>query len=165
MTARPYAYRTPRACVTSRACFPAQVRMCRPRTSSDLRRRPRRRRAPTRCSTTRPRHAYKRRLETLDAQIADAESAGDPGAAEQAHSERQALIDALARAYGLGRRPRRLGDANERARKTVTARIRDSMTRIETQHPALWVHLRESVVTGTLCSYRPADETRWRVGL
>jgi hypothetical protein len=42
---------------------------------------------------------------------------------------------------GFGRRPRRLGDANERAYKTVTARIRDSLARITARRPSLGVHL------------------------
>ncbi len=109
------------------------------------------------------RRAYKRRLDLLGTRIAEAESADDTGSAECARRERQELLDGLSRAYGLGRRQRRLGAANERARKTVTARIRDSLTRIDTRHPVLGRHLRESVVTGTLCSYRPVDETRWHV--
>jgi hypothetical protein len=58
---------------------------------------------------------------------------------------------------------RRLGDASERARKTVTARIRDSLGRIEARHPQLGGHLRASIATGTVCSYRPAEQVRWRL--
>lgn len=54
---------------------------------------------------------------------------------------------------GLGGRPRRLGDDAERARKTVGARIRDALRRIETVHPALAAHLATHVQTGTYCRY------------
>jgi hypothetical protein len=59
----------------------------------------------------------------------------------------------LAAATGLGGRGRLLGDQSERARKAVTARIRDAIARIERLHPALGAHLRASVTTGTFCAY------------
>ena len=78
-------------------------------------------------------------------------------------AERDALIDELARATGLGGRRRRLGDAAERARTTVTARIRDAIGRIERAHPELGRHLRASIVTGARCAYRPGETVRWSV--
>src|SRR6266545_4383954 len=109
------------------------------------------------------RSAYRRRLADLDEEIGDAEQAVDPERAARARAERDQLVDALSAAYGLGGRARRLGDAAERARKTVTARIRDSLGRIEARHPQLGGHLRASIVTGTACSYRPAEQVRWRL--
>jgi len=47
------------------------------------------------------------------------------------------------------------------ARKAVTARIRDTLGRIEQRHPPLGRHLRESIVTGTACCYRPSRDVRW----
>ena len=42
----------------------------------------------------------------------------------------------------------------------MTARIRDALRKIERRHPALGAHLRQSVVTGRMCSYRlPASGT------
>src|SRR6266545_4850092 len=109
------------------------------------------------------RAAYRQRLADLDEEVGDAEQAGDPERATRARVERDRLVDALSAAYGLGGRVRRLGDASERARKTVTARIRDSLGRIEARHPQLGGHLRASIATGTVCSYRPAEQVRWRL--
>ena len=53
-------------------------------------------------------------------------------------------------------------DLSERARKAVTARIKDALARIATVHPALADHLTESISTGSLCAYRPAEPTRWQ---
>ncbi|MFC7658070.1 hypothetical protein ACFQV8_19040 [Pseudonocardia benzenivorans] len=103
---------------------------------------------------------YRRRLAELDAEIA--ESDGD--SAERASAEREALIAELRAATGLGGRARRLGDETERARKTVTARIRDALRRIERVHPELASHLREGVHTGTTCSYAPDTPRRWTGG-
>ena len=55
------------------------------------------------------------------------------------------------------------GDQSERARKAVTARIRDIIGRVEQVHPALAGHLRESVTTGTRCCYSPPVPVSWRL--
>jgi hypothetical protein len=75
--------------------------------------------------------------------------------------ERQALIDELRRATGLGGRSRRLGGASERARKAVSERIRDTLRRLDRRHPTLARHLRASVSTGTTCRYQPSTNTSW----
>ena len=98
------------------------------------------------------RSSYRRRLAELDAEL---EEAQDWARAERATAEREALIRELTAAAGLGGRSRRLGDVTERARKTVTARIRDALRRIERAHPALGAHLRATITTGTSCGYAP----------
>jgi hypothetical protein len=111
----------------------------------------------------RARAAYKARLAELEAEVDDAEAAADLGRAERARAERDRLVDELARAAGLGGRPRRLGDDRERARKAVTARVRDAVGRIERAHPALGRQLREAITTGTACSYDPATPVDWEL--
>jgi hypothetical protein len=101
------------------------------------------------------RAAYRQRLADLDTYIDDAVATNDPERAARARREKDELVQALTAAYGIGRRPRRLGDANERARKTVTARIRDSIGRIAERHPGLGEHLGTGVHTGVLCWYDP----------
>jgi hypothetical protein len=111
----------------------------------------------------RARAAYRTRLADLDDELATADAHHDLERSARLAAERGALIDELARATGLGGRRRRLGDAAERARTTVTARIRDAIRRIEQAHPELGAHLRASIVTGTRCAYRPAETVRWTV--
>ena len=50
----------------------------------------------------------------------------------------------------------------ERARKTVSGRIRTSIARIEQVHPLLALHLGRSVDTGLWCVYRPEQPVAWR---
>ncbi|MFF0267649.1 ATP-binding protein [Kribbella sp. NPDC004536] len=109
------------------------------------------------------RAAYRARLAQLDDELAVADSDGDAQRSNRLSSERDALVQELAHATGLAGRRRRLGDNSERARSTVTARIRDTLNRIERVHPALGAHLRAGVSTGTWCSYRPAETVRWTV--
>ncbi|GAA4254244.1 hypothetical protein GCM10022255_058240 [Dactylosporangium darangshiense] len=73
--------------------------------------------------------------------------------------EREGLTAQLAAAYGIDGRARRAGSPGERARTEFTTRIRDVLRRIEAVHPELGAHLRASVRTGALCSYRPAGST------
>jgi len=103
------------------------------------------------------RDAYKRRLSDLDAEIDEAIGSR----ADALRDERDSLVAQLAAAYGLGGRPRRAGSPVERARTTVTARVRDSIKRVEAVHPELARHLRHSIRTGTLCVYEPESPVEW----
>ena len=111
----------------------------------------------------RARHEIRARLLDLEEEIEEADRWHDQERAARAVLERDALVAELAAAAGLGGRARRLGDQSERARKTVTARIRDVIGRVERLHPALGAHLRASVTTGTYCSYSPAAPTAWEL--
>ncbi|MGK5533196.1 ATPase, partial [Streptomyces sp. URMC 129] len=101
---------------------------------------------------------YRKHLEMLDAEIDRAAETGDDERAAELDRERAALLDELRAAAGLGGRGRRLGDEAERARKTVTARIRDTLRRLDRRHPELAAHLRATVTTGAMCAYRPGPE-------
>lgn len=61
-----------------------------------------------------------------------------------------------------GSRQRKGAQSAERIRKAVTNRIRDSIARIQDQHPALGSHLLTAVRTGKFCSYAPAKEAPWQ---
>jgi tetratricopeptide (TPR) repeat protein len=107
---------------------------------------------------------YKRRLTLLDEEIDRLSERGDDGRAAELDRERDALLDELRAAAGLAGRDRRLGDETERARKTVTARIRDTLRKLDQTHPDLSSHLRASVSTGTTCRYDPpAQPPRWHL--
>lgn len=109
------------------------------------------------------REAYRRRLTALDAEIDAALDRGDDHRAARLDAERDALLDELRKAAGLAGRTRRLGDERERARQTVTARIRDSIRRLRSAHPELATHLTEAVHTGVTCSYRPTEPVSWQL--
>ncbi|MEV4533442.1 AAA family ATPase [Asanoa sp. NPDC049518] len=106
---------------------------------------------------------YKRRLSELDEAIDLAAHRGDESKLATFDAERRALIEELRAAAGLGGRTRRLGDEAERARKTVTARIRDTLRKIDERHPDLAAHLREAVSTGATCRYAPPAVPTWRL--
>ncbi|GIJ80748.1 AAA ATPase domain-containing protein [Micromonospora phaseoli] len=106
---------------------------------------------------------YRRHLERLDDEIDRLAERGDRAKVAALDAERQALIDQLRAAAGLAGRTRRLGDEAERVRKTVTARIRDTLRRLDARHPPLAAHLRETVSTGTACRYLPPAPVPWRL--
>jgi hypothetical protein len=81
--------------------------------------------------------------------------------AERARDEREFLLAELRSSIGLHGRTRRAIDPSERARKAVTWRIRDAISRAEVVHPAFGRHLRRSVRTGSFCAYDPPDPTSW----
>ena len=110
----------------------------------------------------RARADFKRRITDLDEDLAEAEAHHDLGRFERVESERDSLLDELRRATGHAGRDRGLGPSTvERARKAVTARLRDTIGRIEVVLPELGSHLDRSIVTGTHCRYQPAEPLTW----
>ncbi|MEV7328947.1 AAA family ATPase [Micromonospora sp. NPDC093244] len=106
---------------------------------------------------------YRRHLARLDEEIDRAAARDDDRKVAALDAERGALLDELRAAAGLAGRSRRLGDEGERARKTVTARIRDTLRKLDERHPALANHLRDSVSTGSTCRYLPTEPLPWRL--
>ncbi|CAM5644010.1 hypothetical protein SALBM135S_02971 [Streptomyces alboniger] len=109
------------------------------------------------------RSRYRRHLERLDEEIDRAVEQGDEQRAAAYDQERAGLLEELRRYAGLGGRSRRLGDSRERARKNVTARIRDTLRKLDQHHPELAVHLRHALSTGTMCRYTPGRDLRWKL--
>ncbi|MEO6029628.1 MAG: alpha/beta hydrolase [Candidatus Binatia bacterium] len=106
---------------------------------------------------------YRSRLTDLREELADAERSHDPARAGAARTEIEFLARELSAAVGLGGRDRKSSSAAERARLTVTKRIKDALGRIRASHPALARHLDATIKTGSLCAYGldPADRVAW----
>jgi hypothetical protein len=110
-------------------------------------------------------HAYRQRVTDIDDDIAQAEHHHDTERIARLTVERQALLDELGRVTGIGHRPRPFANTPaERARKAVTARIRDAIKKIEQDLPQLAAHLERNIITGNYCRYR-ADGTTWTIQL
>ena len=106
---------------------------------------------------------YRQRLADLDDDLAEAERHADIERAAMLGGEREALIAELARATGLGGKPRRVGSSAERARLNVTRTVRHAIKHLEDAAPALAAHLDRSVRTGNLCAYEPNGEATWEL--
>jgi hypothetical protein len=111
------------------------------------------------------RDAYRARLAELDTQLDTADRIGDPQLAEAARAERDAVLDELRRATGLGGRPRSITVEAERARVNVTRTLRAAIDRIAAEAPQAAAHLDASLRTGRFCRYQPAPggPARWHV--
>lgn len=109
----------------------------------------------------RARAECQRRVQELQADLAEAERENDFARTERLSRELDALIEQLAAAIGLGGRGRRLGDPAEKARTAVTWRIRSAISKIAQVHPPLGRHLRASIRTGAFCAYEPETAVRW----
>jgi len=106
---------------------------------------------------------YRGRLTELREELGDAERGHDPARVAAARTEIDFLARELSAAVGLGGRDRKSSSAAERARLTVTKRIKDALGRIRAGHPALARHLDATIKTGSLCAYGldPADRAAW----
>jgi len=111
----------------------------------------------------RARAEYKQRLDDLRDELEEATAGGELARADRARNELELIAQELAAAYGLGRRPRRIGDPAERWRKAVTNQIRRSLQRIRAEDPALGLHLTKALRTGFFCSYTPERPIAWQL--
>lgn len=111
----------------------------------------------------RARTAYRQRLEDLRTVLEEAERLNDAGRTAAARAEMEFIEDQLAAAIGLWGRDRRAASTAERARLTVTKRIKGVLERISFRHPPLGDHLGRTIKTGLLCAYVPDPDrsARW----
>ncbi len=112
--------------------------------------------------------AYRDRLAELDTSLDQAGDDADLGRLDVLQHEREQLLEEVRRATGIGGRLRPTSnDPAERARKAVSARIRDAIRRIGSVAPTLGLHLDRSIQTGLECIYQPppgdGPPPRWTV--
>lgn len=109
------------------------------------------------------RDAYRRRLADIDDDIDEAARLHDLGRLAKAESDREYLINELARGIGIGGRARREGGSSERARTAVARSLRYALDDLAAHHRSAAEHFRASLRTGTYCSYvpDPLATVRW----
>ena len=107
--------------------------------------------------------AYRRRLGELDDELAEARAHADLAREERLDRERDALLDQLRAATGLGGRARVAGGTHERARVAVRKAIAAAIDRIAALDPSLGRLLVDTVSTGATCRYDPDPDRpmRW----
>ena len=108
-------------------------------------------------------HTYRRRVHELRVLFDEAERSNDTRRAAAVRTEMDLIEDQLAAAVGRWGHDRRAASADERARLTVTKRIKGVLERIASRHPPLAEHLGRTIRTGLLCAYIPDRErtTHW----
>jgi hypothetical protein len=104
-------------------------------------------------------------VESLRATADEALAAGRHDDAERAQDEADRVVRELARAFGLGGRPRTAGSAAEKARLNVTRALRAAIARLTEALPGdAAAALDRGVRTGLYCAYEPVDgDVRWCV--
>jgi pimeloyl-ACP methyl ester carboxylesterase len=113
-------------------------------------------------STARAR--YKRRIDELRSELAEAERLNDTERASRLRWEFEALSDQIASAVGLGGRARINGSHRERARQMVTKAVKTAIVKIRAGNAPLGHHLATSIKTGNYCTYDPGPQhLAWRL--
>lgn len=108
------------------------------------------------------RKSYQKHIHELEKELAEAEEFNDLGKKQMLQKELDQFISQLSKDLGLGKRPRKLKSAAEKARAAVTLRIRNAIKKINDQHPSLGKHLGNSIRTGIFCRYSPEEPRDWR---
>ena len=105
--------------------------------------------------------AFRSRLTELAEELEQAEQRGDAEWSDRVQAEQEALRKHLRHITGLGGRVRTEASPAERARKAVSARIRDAIAAIGRHDPELAAHLTSAVSTGATCIYQPEGAIAW----
>ena len=107
--------------------------------------------------------AYRRRLGELDDELAEARAHADLAREVRLDHERDALLDQLRAATGLGGRARVAGGTHERARVAVRKAIAAAIERVAAHDPSLARLLTDTITTGATCRYAPDPDrpVRW----
>jgi hypothetical protein len=98
---------------------------------------------------------YRQRLNELRQELENAEQFNDSHRATKARDEIDTISRHLAYAVGLGGRDRKTSSQAERARCTVTKRIKKAIRKIGDAIPSLGQHYVARIKTGYFCSYNP----------
>lgn len=104
---------------------------------------------------------YRQRLVDLDDEISEASEWSDFGRLDGLQAERDALVNELTAAVGLGGRRRTTGSTVERARVAANKAINTALARVATVDHEMAEHLRNSLHLGYECMYDPRSTTEW----
>jgi TolB-like protein len=104
---------------------------------------------------------YKAKLLSLQEDMSLAEVHNDYQRSAVLQKEYDDVLDMLSSSLGLNGRTRKSDDPIEKIRSAVTWRIRNSIKKITSVHPALGKHLSNSIKTGIFCCYRPEKNIPW----
>jgi hypothetical protein len=109
--------------------------------------------------------AYRRRLAEIDTELDEADAQSDAPRSTALAAERDALLQQVSAATGLGGRPRHTGSSAERARVTVRKAIATALDAIHAVDPVVARHLTTQVRTGLTCRYEPDPDAPvdWRL--
>ena len=100
-------------------------------------------------------------LQNIENRLQQASFNNDLAAQKQLNLEKEAILGQLRSAFGLGGTPRKMGDDNERHRKSVCNRIEHAITRISDKHSSLAQHLDCFISRGKALSYNPVPDVNW----
>jgi hypothetical protein len=106
------------------------------------------------------RKQYRDRLIELESELKDADTNNDIGLRENLIAEKHFIEDELTKAAGILGRSRLFSTAANKARKAVSAAVRNSLKAIQKPHPELASHLSKYIEFGSECRYR-GDGVEW----
>ncbi len=109
----------------------------------------------------RTRAEYKSRVEALRIELDEARERNDTERSRRLQEELDFIAEELAAALGGGGHSRQRRDEVVRARKAVSSRVNDSISRIRREHPTLAKHLTNAIHLGALCVYEPEKPGAW----
>jgi hypothetical protein len=104
---------------------------------------------------------FKERLDDIREELAYTKANGDICQAEKLENEKDAIMQQLNAAIGLGGRGRKAGSVAERARISVSQNIHKAIKNMSKHDQKLAQFLNNSIKTGITCKYAPDQDIPW----
>lgn len=105
---------------------------------------------------------YKDRLAAIEHKREIAIESGNSDKSIELEEEAMMLKKQLSAAFGLRGQPRIIGNVDEKIRKSIRNATARAIEHITKYHAALGQHLKNAIITGYSCSYRPTAGTSWQ---
>ena len=104
----------------------------------------------------------KAEIQRLDEAVEEAEEAGNQEAVDYYREQRRKYMQSLVGTVGRAGLSRDFATHQQIAANTVSRTIRRTLDRMAKRHPALHVHLKNSLALGTVLSYKPDRPITWQ---
>jgi len=105
----------------------------------------------------------RQRLREIEAELAQAEAQNDEARALRLKDEREGVLQYLQACNGHDGQLRKVADAREKVRKSVSNAISRAIAAILADHDVLGRHLRNSIKTGYEVVYDPETPVEWHL--
>jgi len=106
---------------------------------------------------------YRQKIRELKEEIEEAENNNDFHRSEALRRDKEFLEQHILALTDVRGHTRKMHDYVDRARKAVTNAIKYSINKIYQTHPEFGEHLKNSIQTGTSCSYFPDKPISWEI--
>jgi hypothetical protein len=105
----------------------------------------------------------KEKYENLESELNDEEAPPSDDRTSEIEKEKEGIVKLITAGRDKFGRPRKFPAEAEKARKAVSKAYKESLKKIESAHPTLIKHFKNTIRMGIYCSYKPETSIPWKL--